>query len=284
MKIRKIILTTLALCAAACALQSCDDWTEQEGVGTTIGRPDTKDPAAWAAYAATVRAYKKTAHTLVYASMLNAPDVSLSERDFLRSLPDSLDIVSLRNAPSAADLEDLDRLHKLGTRVLYGLGPDGDPALAAATIARHGFDGVALIADRPFADLAATLRTLGEAGLVSYEGDPSALDAASVAELDLVVLPTAQMTYLAEMDLLYDEALRAGVPASKILFGAMPGAVWRDYKNAKQDAMTLGQQIVTSRALAGISLYDIGRDYYHTTINYRRTRELIARLNLMPKN
>lgn len=277
------ICYALMLCTAALFAAACDDWTEAERVDTDITRPDTKDPAAWNAYTALVRTYKQSDHTLVYASLLNAPDASLSERDFLRSLPDSVDIVSLQRMPSAADLEDLPRMHELGTRVLVGLHAEDDPALAAQLIARHGFDGAALIADRPFDDVQTTLRTLGEQRLLVYEGDPSILDAAALAAFDLVVLPTAQLLYLSDMDMLYDDALHAGVPASKLLLSATPGAVLRDYRNAKQDAMTYCSQLTTSRSLAGIALYDISRDYYDPSLNYPRTRALIARLNLTPE-
>lgn len=283
MKLKRIILGMLMLCAAA-AFSSCDDWTEAESVDIDASRPDAKDPAAWAAYTATVRAYKATDHTLVYACLLNAPAVSTSERDFLRSLPDSVDIVSLQNAPSEADLADLPLMHELGTRVLYPLRPGDDASLAALAVSRHGFDGVALLAERPFADLSATLQTLGKPGLLVYEGDPSGLAAADLAAFDRVVLPTAQLIYQSDMDLLLDNAALAGLAPGKLIFAVTPGAVLRDYRNRKQDAMTFGTQITTSNGLGGIGLYDIGRDYYHVALNYLRTRELIARLNLTPKN
>ena len=273
----------LMLCAAA-AFPSCDDWTGTESVDIDVSRPDAKDPAAWAAYTATVRAYKSTDHRIVYACLLNAPEVSTSERDFLRSLPDSVDIVSLRNAPSAADLEDLPLMHELGTRVLYPVRPGDDAALAASTASGCGFDGIALLAERPFDNLPATLQALGKPGLVVYEGDPSGLGAAELAAFDRVVLPTAQLTYQSDMDLLLDNAALAGLAPDKLIFAVTPGAVLRDYRNRKQDAITFGAQIVTSNSLGGIALYDIGRDYYHIGLNYLRTRELIARLNLTPKN
>lgn len=283
MKLKRIISGILMLCVAA-VFPACDEWTGPESVDVAAASPDAKDPAAWAAYTATVRAYKSTDHRLVYACLRNAPAVSTSERDFMRSLPDSVDIVSLQNVPSKADLEDLPRMRELGTRVLYPLRPGDDAALTASTAARHRFDGIVLKAERPFDNLSATLQALGKPGLLVYEGDPSELLAADLAAFDRVVLPSAQLVYQSDMDLLLDNALLAGLTPGKLIFAVTPGVVLRDYRNRKQDAITFGAQITTSNNLGGIALNDIGRDYYHVGLNYLRTRQLIARLNITPKN
>ena len=57
-----------------------------------------QNPQEYAAYTQNLRAYKATKHAVVYARLDNAPEVSTGEKDFLRALPDSIDIVTMRNA------------------------------------------------------------------------------------------------------------------------------------------------------------------------------------------
>ena len=100
---------------------SCNDWTETESVTQTTQRPDEQDPELWAQYTAALREYKQSEHTLVIASFANGAPVATSEKDCLRSLPDSLDVVSLTNADnfSEYDREDLTVLKEKGTRAVY---------------------------------------------------------------------------------------------------------------------------------------------------------------------
>ena len=68
-----------------------------------------QNPQEYAAYTQNLRAYKATKHAVVYARLDNAPEVSTGEKDFLRALPDSIDIVTMRNADrlSEYDREDM---------------------------------------------------------------------------------------------------------------------------------------------------------------------------------
>ena len=72
-------------------------------------------------YIAALREYKQSEHALVFASFANGAPVATSEKDCLRSLPDSLDVVSLTNADnfSEYDREDLTVLKEKGTRAVY---------------------------------------------------------------------------------------------------------------------------------------------------------------------
>lgn len=99
----------------------CSDWTQMEPVDQQPVRPSEQNPELWAEYTAALRAYKAGKHTLVVASFENGSTNPTSEKDCLRSLPDSLDAVSLTNADnfSAYDAEDLAVLKEKGTRVLY---------------------------------------------------------------------------------------------------------------------------------------------------------------------
>ena len=79
-------------------LAACNDWTEMEAVDNNVKKPWEQDPALWAEYTAALRDYKKSEHFIVYARLHNSPAPAASEKDFMRCLPDSLDIVALTNA------------------------------------------------------------------------------------------------------------------------------------------------------------------------------------------
>lgn len=122
---KKHLITNLFRCMAVSALAlgaaACSDWTETEAVERQVQRPADQDPAFWAEYTAALREYKQSEHFLTYARLYNSPTPSASEKDYMRCLPDSLDIVSLTNADnfSRFDAEDMVTMHEKGTRVLY---------------------------------------------------------------------------------------------------------------------------------------------------------------------
>ena len=106
-----------------------------------------------------LRVYKlEREHYITYASFNNGVEPSKNEGDYLRSLPDSLDFVTLANSENitAADREDIPGLQEKSTRVLYHVDyakkmtelPD-DAALGAwldkavATVAELNMDGFA---------------------------------------------------------------------------------------------------------------------------------------------
>lgn len=111
----------MAVLVLAFGAAACSDWTETEAVEQQVQRPGDQDPAFWAEYTAALRDYKQSEHFLTYARLYNSPTSSASEKDYMRCLPDSLDIVSLTNADnfSKFDAEDLSVMHEKGTRVLY---------------------------------------------------------------------------------------------------------------------------------------------------------------------
>lgn len=57
-----------------------------------------ESPELWEEYRTSVREYKERDHSIVYARLANSPEKVVNEKHFLRSLPDSLDIVTLTNA------------------------------------------------------------------------------------------------------------------------------------------------------------------------------------------
>ena len=102
-------------------LAACNDWTEMEAVDNNVKKPWEQDPALWAEYTAALRDYKKSEHFIVYARLHNSPEPAASEKDFMRCLPDSLDIVALTNADnfSRYDAEDMAVMREKGTKVLW---------------------------------------------------------------------------------------------------------------------------------------------------------------------
>ena len=118
MKYRLLIPTLLAVCAG---FVSCSRWTETESITINTVLPWEQDPQLWEEYKAAIRDYKSRDHSLIYVRFENSPEGAVSEKGFMRCLPDSLDIVSLTNAEnfSRFDAEDMEWMKSIGTRVLY---------------------------------------------------------------------------------------------------------------------------------------------------------------------
>jgi len=213
---RCMAVSTLALGATACS-----DWTETEAVERQVQRPADQDPAFWAEYTAALRDYKQSEHFLTYARLYNSPTPSASEKDYMRCLPDSLDIVSLTNADnfSTYDAEDMSVMREKGTKVLYQVdyaARKADFADAAAlntyldgviaAVQAQGLDGYSFTADpldaTATASIVATLsaaRTDGQ--LLVYEGNPLFVAEADRAKLDYVVLDTEATTDITTLKL-----------------------------------------------------------------------------------
>ena len=101
---RNKLIGLLSLCLLAATFASCEDWNETEAVKQKVERPEDQNPELWAEYTAALRDYKQSEHFIVYARLFNSPQPGTSEKDFMRCLPDSLDIVSLTNAITAPKL------------------------------------------------------------------------------------------------------------------------------------------------------------------------------------
>ena len=140
-------------------LAACNDWTEMEAVDNNVKKPWEQDPALWAEYTAALRDYKKSEHFIVYARLHNSPEPAASEKDFMRCLPDSLDIVALTNADnfSRYDAEDMAVMREKGTKVLWQVDYAGRAAEFAdaaklgawldrvvSSVAANGMDGYSL--------------------------------------------------------------------------------------------------------------------------------------------
>ncbi|WP_300798022.1 glycoside hydrolase family 18 [uncultured Alistipes sp.] len=292
-----MILPIAALLLAA----SCSDWTEMETVENTVSKPWEQDPALWADYTAALRAYKQSEHYLSYARLYNSPAQAASEQDFMRCLPDSLDIVTLTNADnfSAYDAEDMEVMREKGTRVLYQVDYAARKAEFAdaaalesyldgvvASVAANGLDGYSFTAD-PL-DAAATASIVGklatakaEGQLLVFEGNPLSVDAGDRDKLDYVVLDTEKTENTTEVRLQVLNATGyAGIAPERLLLAAEIDAPLQDADRTEYAAVELmARCVVEFGPLAGFAAYNIAGDYYHADRNYSTIREAIQTLN-----
>lgn len=280
---------------------SCSDWTETEAIENTVYKPWEQDPALWADYTAALRAYKQSEHYLSYARLNNSPAQAASEQDFMRCLPDSLDIVTLTNADnfSTYDAEDMAVMREKGTRVLYQVDYaarkaefSGEAALKAyldgviASVAANGLDGYSFTADpldaAATASIVATLSAAKTDGqLLVFEGNPLSVAAADRDKLDYVVLDTEKTENTTEVRLQVLNATDyAGIAADRLLLAAEIDAPLQDADRTEYAAVeAMARCVVEFGPLAGFAAYNIAGDYYHADRNYSTIREAIQTLN-----
>lgn len=280
---------------------SCSDWTETEAIENTVYKPWEQDPALWADYTAALRAYKQSEHYLSYARLHNSPAQATSEQDFMRCLPDSLDIVTLTNADnfSAYDAEDMAVMREKGTKVLYQVdyaarkAEFADAAALAsyldgviASVAANGLDGYSFTADpldaAATASIVATLSAAKADGqLLVFEGNPLSVAAADRDKLDYVVLDTEKTENTTDVRLQVLNATGyAGIPANRLLLAAEIDAPLQDADRTEYAAVELmARCVVEYGPLAGFAAYNIAGDYYHADRNYSTIREAIQTLN-----
>lgn len=295
--IYRLILPIVVLLLGA----SCSDWTETENIDNTVLKPWEQDPALWADYMAALRAYKASEHYLSYARLHNSPSPAASEQDFMRCLPDSLDIVTLTNADnfSAYDAEDMAAMHEKGTKVLYQVDYaarkaefSGEAALKTyldgviAAVAANGLDGYSFTADpldaAATATIVATLSAARSDGqLLVFEGNPLSVAEADRAKLDFVVLDTEKAENTTEVQLLVLNATGyAGIAPEKLLLAAEIDAPLQDEDRTEYAAVELmARCVVEYGPLAGFAAYNIAGDYYHAEMNYQTIRTAIQTLN-----
>lgn len=295
---RNTIIRFFVAVAAVAAIASCSDWTEMETVEQNVTRPWEQNPELWAQYTAALRDYKQSEHFIVYARLHNSPERAASEQDFMRCLPDSIDIVSLTHADrfSAFDAEDMPVMHEKGTKVLYQVDYAGRKAeltdlagyleKVVASVAANGMDGYSFTAD-PFdtaaaAQIAAKLSAAKKEGqLLVFEGNPLSLAAEDRARVDYVVLDTEKTEHAADVGLQVLHAVNyAGIEPERLLLAAEINALLFDEERAEHAAVTeMARRVVGLGPLAGLAVYNIGEDYYHARMNYETVSMAIQTLN-----
>ena len=122
-RIKFSFLTALLPLAAAFLLGACSKWNEPEALQLKLSGAKDRDPQLWGRYMDVLRSYKSGSHYLTYAEFDNGAESPVNEGSFLRSLPDSLDIVALSrpDAISAFDREDIPLLKEKSTKVVLKL-------------------------------------------------------------------------------------------------------------------------------------------------------------------
>lgn len=291
----------MAVLVLALGTTACSDWTDTEPVDLQVEQPQDQDPAFWAEYTAALRDYKQSEHFLTYARLYNSPTPSASEKDYMRCLPDSLDIVSLTNADnfSTYDAEDMSVMREKGTKVLYQVdyaARKADFADAAAlntyldgviaAVQAQGLDGYSFTADpldaTATASIVATLSAAKTDGqLLVYEGNPLFVAEADRAKLDYVVLDTEATTDITTLKLQVVNATGyAGIAPERLLLAAAAGAPLYDEDVVEHAAITeMAERVVSLGPLAGLAAYDIDSDYYDVSRNYPLLSDAIQVLN-----
>lgn len=287
------------------SLASCAKWNETESVSLNPVHIWDRDPALWESYMEALRAYRQSEHYIFYARLNNSPEIAVSERSSMRSLPDSLDIVSLTNADnySAADAEDLEVMHKKGIKVLWQLDFAGridefsdkekleayiDKAVAG--VKEKGLDGWSFTSVRNYDDRNESLHNIivsklsevkTKSQIIVCEGDPAQIAPADIEKIDYFVLATDVMKNTFDVHMCTIEATTLlYIPKEKILLSANMASTILDEDKVTHNAVTeMNRRVISYGPFAGLAIYDIEHDYYHPGANYLTVRAAIQILN-----
>lgn len=303
MKNRNIALYLLSLALIATFGASCSDWTEEEPVKQDIVKPEDQDPEKYAQYLETLRTYKKSEHYLVFARMNNAPEVSVSERDFLRSMPDSLDVISLRYGDKITDydVEDIPLVQKKGTRILYGFDPaerkETDLAIYLKNLIDRvrtlELDGISVLISIPLSTqeeqiLVSSLSAVAGPGkplLLVFEGNPESIAEEDRSKFDYFVLPTSTMPNVLEVhsSILYAHEV-CGIDMERIILSAAPdGNIFDRFNKLQKAILEMARCVVALGPVGGLDVYNIHVDYaLNAERKYLQVRSAIDLLNPSP--
>lgn len=299
---KKIIFPILLLACMFAA--ACNDWTENETVDLKTTRPSDENPELVARYRKALRDYKAREHFLIIAHFDNAPAVATGERDFMRGLPDSLDMVLLTNADnfSKYDAEDMTVMREKGTKVLYRVDYAGRMEELAdavtlgayldrvvASVRENGMDGYSFTGipregDPARAEAAALLVSkfaTGDGKVLIFEGDPTFIATADRTKIDYFVLNTEATENVTDVKMQVARALgHAGIPASKLLLAADVVAPILDEEKEEQNAVEeLTARVVSLGPLCGLAVHNPQRNYYSAERNYPLLCNAIQTLN-----
>lgn len=304
------IFTHLYLLLAVLVTASCSDWTDQETIDINLQNAKEQNPELWARYMESLRVYKlERPHYITYASFNNGVEPSKNEGNYLRSLPDSLDFVTLADSENltASDREDIPELQEKSTRVLYHVDyakkmaelPDDatlsawlDKAVATATELKmdgFAFSGLPLYGGT---DAEQAVRKASARLIVSklsatgkalvFEGDPTFVDAADMEKLDYVVLNTADIDRAVALKLFVANTLDMHTTLSKeqlILATKMNGKLADENGKWQNAVLEMPNRVVGLGPMAGMAIYSIGEDYYQSEKNYQTCRTAIQTMN-----
>ena len=252
---------------------SCDDWTEMEIHDSEINGFKEQNPEQYAAYTQKLRAYKAAKHALVYARLDNAPEVSSSEKDFLRALPDSIDLVSMRNAGRFSGFD----------RASAAEGLNAALSAAIDAVRAGTFDGVTLASASSVDE--SVVKTLADAlgqtdCLLIFEGTPLLVSEAQRSVFDYYIVDVSAAADDYDLEMAINHALNWGVSAERLMLGSVHGRTVTDNDKTVHSSLNRAAYFVQNAGpLAGVGIYDVGTDYYNSDIIYKQTRGLIQQLN-----
>lgn len=288
---KNILKPLLAISLSAMLIAACSGWTEVESVGINETMPWEKNPTEWAEYQARVRDYKSRPHKLMYIRFENSPNGVQNEKGSLRSLPDSLDLVSLTNAEnfSEYDAEDMARMKSVNIKVLYQIdlseAKNAGTAIdkAITTVSKHSLDGFSFTASTSESASAAidrlsAAKTANQ--ILVFEGNPEILSGNDIDKIDLFVL--ASETIETDFDLrnFLSDVLKAGVPRDRMLLSVSKEGSFRNPENVELPVLdAMADNVINYGPMAGLAIYDIESDYYHYDMNWSNLRSIIHRLN-----
>lgn len=298
----KRTITYITLCLLTL---SCAKWNATEPVPEGTIPPWESNPELWEEYKADIRDYKSREHTIVYARFENSPENPVSEKGSMRSLPDSLDIVSLTNADnfSQADAEDMEWMKSVGTKVLYQVDFAGraeelssESALAAyldkviASVRENGLDGYSMTGIPKSGDpqreamsrkMVATLSKAKTAGqLLAFEGNPEFIAPEDLKEIDLFVLATEDIERPYDLNNTIIDAKEYGVPEKQLLIAVKFDGLWYNEDNVTLPVVpAMAENVRRYGPMAGLAMYNIESDYFHTETNWITVRSAIENLN-----
>jgi len=247
----------------------------------------------WDEYAAKLYNYKQSDHYLIYVRFDNDPGHIESEKNCIRSLPDSLDIVALANPVSAFDREDVAKLQRRATKVL-ATADCSDPATALqrfnetlATVKADQLDGIVVRYTAAVSDAARTAEAEIAAQLAGlsgklrvFEGNGAFVAAEHRSNYDLWLIDAASADniYAVESDVDYLTGY-LGIDSKRILpLVPLTGTI-NDQNGAPQSSPAKSFELIRSRSLGGLALSGVSTDYYALTGNYPRLRAVIDLLN-----
>ncbi len=307
-----LLRVCLSLLAAVCLLGGCSEWNKTEPLELKLKGAKDRDPELWARYMTVLRDYKQSRHFLTYARFNNGAENPVNDGAYLRSLPDSLDIVALTRPDRLTeyDREDIPVLQEKSTKVLLlvdyagmagaelndaaKLGAYLDKVTALASDLR--LDGFAFTCGPLYSGTDAEMATRKEAarllvsrlssaagpgGTLVFEGLPDALDPSDRAGLSLVVAPTADLDNVVDLKVMMAGILSAeGIGKDKVLLSASIGGEMADRNNVKKSQVPLVMDYVASLGpLGGLAIRSISDDYYSSGMNYAVTRSVIRSMN-----
>ena len=289
----------------------CSDWTDVESVDVEIVRPDQQNPVLWAKYMAALKAYKSSGHLIAYTSFDNGVKGAVGESGFLRSLPDSLDIVSLNNGDNitAYDLEDIKVLQQKSTKVIYLIDyaaraqelsdlakldsyiEDVMSRVEEMNLDGFSFTGTPILGDVDqeaaallLIEKLSTVAGSGKDKLLVFEGDPLFIPSSQMDKINYCVLNTQETENVTDLKMqLMDAIDNVMVPRSKLLIAAKIGNEILDADKVPSSAIdAMSHYVLEMGPLAGLGIYNISIDYFTELGTYYQSRTAIQLMNPSP--